>query len=215
MAVIGHNDSGPIYVSTNSGVTWIQTGSPSADWYSVAASADGNKIIAAAYLGQVYSSTNGGTSWASNSLPSASWVSVASSAFGTTLVAATDQGMLCISTNSGITWVSTNSPYPYFATATSADGMKSFAMSSTGVQGDLYTLQFTPNPRLNFSTSGNRLALSWLAPSTAFVLQQNLDLAATNWVTLTNAPVLNFTNLQDGVILSPAGSSGYFRLATP
>jgi hypothetical protein len=49
-------------------------------------------------------------------------------------------------------------------------------------------------------------------PSTNFGLQQNLDLSTTNWVTLTNAPVLNLTNLQDEIILSPTNSSGFFRL---
>ena len=151
----------------------------------------------------------------SNSLPNAEWYSVASSADGNTLLAATDRGMLYASTNSGTDWMSTNSPYPYTGSASSADGKKLFTMGTTGNQGDLYTLQYTPSPQLNLTTSGNNLALSWLVPSTNFVIQQNLDLTTTNWVTLTNAPVLNLTNLQDEVILSPTGSSGYYRLATP
>jgi photosystem II stability/assembly factor-like uncharacterized protein len=211
VAAIGYNDSGSIYVSTNAGATWIQTDSPIANWYSVASSTDGNTIIAAAYGDGVYSSTNGGIDWITNGLPSANWVSVASSADGTTFVALTEQSMLCISTNSGITWMSTNSLYPFFSPVLSADGRKAFAMGSTG----FYTLQFTPNPQLNITTLTNNIVLSWLVPSTFFALQQNLDLNTTNWVTLTNTPVLNPATLHDETILSPAGSSGYYRLVSP
>jgi len=111
--------------------------------------------------------------------------------------------------------MSTNSPYPYYGSASSADGRKLFTMGTTAFQGDLYTLQFTPTPQLNLTTSGNNLAFSWLVPSTKFVVQQNLDLTTTNWVTLTNVPVLNLINLQHEVIMSQAGGSGYYRLATP
>jgi photosystem II stability/assembly factor-like uncharacterized protein len=215
VAVIGYNDSGSIYVSTNSGVTWLPTESPSAEWYSVASSADGNRLIAAAYLGSVYTSTNSGTSWISNSLPSAEWYSVASSADGNTLVAVTDRGMLYASTNSGTVWVSTNSNYPFFGSASSADGRKLFTMGTTGYQGDLYTLQFKPSPQLNLTTSGNNLIFSWLLPSTDFVLQQNVDLTTTNWGTLTNTPILNFTSLQNQIMLSPSNDSAIYRLATP
>jgi hypothetical protein len=52
-------------------------------------------------------------------------------------------------------------------------------------------------------------------PSTDFGLQENLDLATTNWLDLTNTPVLNLTNLHNEVILSPTGSSGFYRLMTP
>ena len=214
-AVIGHNDNGSIYVSTNSGGAWVQTGSPSADWAAIASSADGNRLIAAASLGNVYTSTNGGVSWRSNSLPSAEWGSVSSSADGNALLAATDGGMLYASTNSGTVWLSTNSPYPYFGSASSADGKKLMAMGTTGNHGDLYTLQFTPTPHLNLKPSGSNLMFPWAVPSTKFVVQQNSDLSTTNWVTLTNVPVLNLTNLQHEIIMSPAGGSGYYRLATP
>lgn len=89
------------------------------------------------------------------------------------------------------------------------------AMGTTGYQGDLYTLQFTPTPHLNLKASGSHLAFSWTVPSTKFVVQQNADLSTTNWVTLTNVPVLNLTNLQHEVVMSPVGGSGYYRLVTP
>jgi hypothetical protein len=60
----------------------------------------------------------------------------------------------------------------------------------------------------------NKTMLSWIVPSTNFVLQQNVDLGTTNWVTLTNVPVLNPTNLQEEVSFSPSNSAGFFRLGT-
>ena len=63
--------------------------------------------------------------------------------------------------------------------------------------------------------SNNNLVLSWIVPTTNFVLQQNLDLTTTNWTNVTNAPVLNLTNLQDEVVLSPTNDSGFYRLKTP
>jgi hypothetical protein len=47
VAAIANN--GGIYASTNSGATWLhQTNAPNADWWSVASSSDGTKLIAAA-----------------------------------------------------------------------------------------------------------------------------------------------------------------------
>ena len=39
--------------------------------------------------------------------------------------------------------------------------------------------------------------LSWVVPSTKYVLQQSFDLIS--WTTVTNTPVLNLTNLQNEV----------------
>jgi hypothetical protein len=65
---------------------------------------------------------------------------------------------------------------------------------------------------LNLGPTNGSLAFSWTIPSTNFVLQQNLDLTTTNWVTLTNTPALNLTNLQNQICLSPTNSSAFFRL---
>ena len=56
------------------------------------------------------------------------------------------------------------------------------------------------------------LAFSWTVPSTNFVLQQNSDLSIEGWTTVTNLPVLNLTNLQEEVGLSPANGNSFFRL---
>jgi hypothetical protein len=68
---------------------------------------------------------------------------------------------------------------------------------------------------MNITPTNGNLALSWVIPSTNFVLQQNFDLTATNWTDVTNPPLLNLTNLQDEVTLPLTGGNCFYRLATP
>ena len=70
-----------------------------------------------------------------------------------------------------------------------------------------------PAPQLNLTPASGNLKLSWIMPTTNFVMQQCSDLGG--WKDMTNKPVLNLTNLQNEVILSPTGSSGFYRLKTP
>jgi hypothetical protein len=89
------NYSGAIYTSADSGFTWILSSAPNYDWQSVASSADGSKLTAAAGgpLGSVYTSTNSGFTWTQTSVPNGSWGPIASSADGTKLVAAGPGGV--------------------------------------------------------------------------------------------------------------------------
>jgi hypothetical protein len=57
------------------------------------------------------------------------------------------------------------------------------------------------------------LAVSWLVPSTNFVLQQSSDLIS--WAGVKDTPTLNLTNLLEQVILSPTNGNSFYRLATP
>jgi hypothetical protein len=57
--------------------------------------------------------------------------------------------------------------------------------------------------------------ISWVIPSTSFVLQQNPDLTATNWTDVATAPVLNLTNLQNQVTLPPPSAPTFYRLQNP
>ena len=75
------------------------------------------------------------------------------------------------------------------------------------------TLQIRPSPLMNTTPINGALVLSWLVPSTNFVLEQSADLSS--WTDLTNAPVLNLTNLQDEVALPLPDGDAFFRLKTP
>jgi len=124
-------------------------------------------------------------------------------------------GPIYTSTNSGVDWISNSAPITsWSAVATSADGNKMIAVADNNSQMGIYTAQTAPTPYLEITPMDDNLVFSWVVPSTNLVLQQNSDLSTTDWVTLTNAPTLNLTNLQDQVTLSPTNSSGYFRLVS-
>jgi hypothetical protein len=207
-----------IYVSTNSGMIWTASTAPLAIWQSIASSSDGKKMVAAAYNngygaypGSIYTSTDSGMTWTVTSAPSNSWFSVASSADGNILVAAVWGGLIYTSTNSGSSWNAADAPSTNWQfVACSADGSKFFA----GVNGGgIWTAQTTPTPQMNITPTNCNLTLSWIVPSTNFVLQKSCDLQI--WAEMTNQPVLNLTNLQNQVILSPPGSNVFYRLKTP
>jgi hypothetical protein len=67
----------------------------------------------------------------------------------------------------------------------------------------------------NMPSSGN-LLLSWQASSSAagFVLQEESDLAMTNWVTVTNLPALT-NGLNQVVIPLPLSGNQFYRLISP
>jgi hypothetical protein len=226
----GGGGSGPIYASTNSGATWVKTFAPIENWISVASSADGAKLVAVSQLkppsvgGSIFTSTNSGMNWTlANNIPSEPWSSVASSADGTKLIAVgysksfsslsgfSLAGGIFTSTNSGAAWTQTIGPSNYwYSVVASADGNKLVvAVSDDGI----YISQTMPSPQVNIMPINGNFKLSWLVPSTNFVMQQSSDL--TLWADMTNAPTLNLTNLQNQVTLCPFNSSGFYRLKTP
>ncbi|HEV2437258.1 MAG TPA: hypothetical protein VG077_14795 [Verrucomicrobiae bacterium] len=133
-----------VYVSTNSGATWVQRFPASSDlgYASIAASADGNTLVYATEAGLgVFISTNSGTTWelatnASN-LSGRQWVGVRCSADGTKMAVEGGVGgntvRLLTSTNSGSSWQMSFSAPGAFGWASSADGSKLFVWGS-----DLY-----------------------------------------------------------------------------
>jgi hypothetical protein len=126
--------AGPIFISTNSGATWMQTSAPSEIWSSLAFSADGTKLLAAAYqnsegnLGQLYLSSDSGNTWAPASTENNYWVSAASSADGSKLIAVAGYRwpIVFTSTDGGANWISNSmaagNPGGWQAVATTANG---------------------------------------------------------------------------------------------
>ena len=200
---------GQIYTSTNSGLAWTLSTAPGNWWISVSSSVDGTKLVAGGWQSPIFSSTDSGTTWTQANAPNGSCF-MASSADGTKLIAAYNNGGVYTSTNSGCTWISNNAPITsWTSVASSADGNKMVA-----VGGDLiYSTQITPAPTLNITPTNGNLMLSWIIPSTNFVLLQSCDLQS--WTAMTNQPVLNLTNLQNQVVLSSPNSNCFYRLASP
>jgi hypothetical protein len=137
----------PIYLSADAGMSWAPASAPTNYWISVASSADGAKLVAAASAffgdGLIYTSSDGGGTWARTSAPSNTWASVASSADGVRLVAAASaffgDGLLYTSGDAGMTWAPTSAPSNTWASvASSADGVRLVAAGAFG-GGLIYT----------------------------------------------------------------------------
>jgi hypothetical protein len=212
---------GYIYISTNSGSTWSPASVPSGGWVSVASSADGTHLVAASQPnveyytpGLIYFSTNSGLTWSSNSAVNATWSSVASSADGTKFVAVDNAGLVLVSTNSGTTWATNLAPIvAWQPVAMSGDGSKIIAGAAYGSIYISQSVQSAGPPRLSISLSGNQAFLTWPTNAAGFNLQQNTNLLTTNWVTVTNIPVV--TNILYQVTVPTTHSQNFYRLATP
>lgn len=212
--------SGGIYLSTNSGANWVQaTNAPNETWYSVSSSAKGDKLAATALpLGSdtIYISTNSGAIWT----PVSSIflvISIASSADGTKLVAAASEGGIYTSSDSGFDRaLNEGTQYTNWQiVASSADGGKLLAGWNSSSGGGISILQNTLAPKINIKSETHNIKLSWIVPSTTFVLERSPGLASANWTLVTNTPGLNFTNLQNELILPQTNSSFFFQLKTP
>lgn len=89
--------------STNWGASWSRRAVKTA--FALASSADGTKLLAAAWNGYLVRSVDGGTTW--TALPAVGarkWTSAASSADGTMLAAAVYGGFIYTSADGGATW---------------------------------------------------------------------------------------------------------------
>lgn len=209
---------GTIYRSTNSGTAWtsaspfFQTG-----FNDVACSADGSKAIVVGNT-SVYTTTNSGASWTWQRYApyqgTAPYVTCSADGKRITVAAGTyPPGVIYISTDLGVTWSTNNFSKGWIAIATSADGGRLIGGVVGGASNGGWTFQTNLSPTMQAATISNNLKLSWIIPSTNFVLQSSADLSS--WTNLTNQPVLNLTNLQDEVYLLPTNSNIFYRLKTP
>lgn len=194
-------------------------GAPNTNWQAVACSADKSRLVAVVNGGPIYLSTDAGTNWTASTAPSAGWKLVACSANGSAMIAATTNGPIYTSIDFGTSWVSnTVAVSRWVSVAVSADGSRMVAAAAPGFgqpQSRIYTLYNEPKPRLNLVETSNQVSLAWTIPGTNFVVQQSANLDSSGWLTLTNAPTLNLSNLQYELSLSSSNSSGFFRLSTP
>jgi hypothetical protein len=212
--------------STNSGMTWTKdTNTPVLYSYEspsqyIASSADGNKLVLAVTASgfgtppQIYVSTNFGDTWSLSLTLSNELSYVASSANGNILVGVpVGSGPIFVSTNSGVTWTTNNSPtnQEWGAVASSADGGKlSAAAGYYPAIGPIYLSQSVQSPLANITGGNGNVTVSWLVPSTNFVLLQSPDLSS--WTDVTNIPALNTNNAQDYVTLGSTNRVRFYRL---
>jgi hypothetical protein len=170
-----------VYALAIPGSAFGQTWTPVLDtdpntnyWITVASSADGATLVAAACGGPIVVSTNSGANWIETAAPYAEWDHVACSADGAKLVAVVGglfwSGLIYVSTNTGATWITTTAPTtPWTAVACSADGTKIvaagfnspvFASTNGGASWTPRSLTFGGGgygPSIACSTDGMRL----------------------------------------------------------
>jgi hypothetical protein len=109
-----------------------------------------------------------------------------------------------------ITVAPTTPPAQYFGFVTIQGGTNIFAANN--FSSPIFEISLTP-AALNITLSGTNLVLSWPSPPGGFVLQQSSGLATTNWLTMTNTPVI--TNFQNQIILPPNTGNQFYRLEYP
>ena len=90
---------------------WYSTTAATDNWVSVACSADGTNLVAAAaaapgFSGPICTSRDSGRTWTTYAVPYEPWIAVASSADGNVLAAASDWlvGSIYYSSDAGSTW---------------------------------------------------------------------------------------------------------------
>jgi len=198
-AVLGND----LYFSTNFGATWTPTNLPPQSWRSVCVSSDGKSIGATGNLG-TYVSGNAGISWTSNKI---NGNTVACSANGSTWIVTGSQ--VYTSNDGGAAWQTNLSTGQWYNGAVSADGCELVAI---GFPGGTMIGRVTPSPRLGIQATNGAIGISWLIPSTNFVLQQSTDLTSTDWLFVASSPLLNFTNLHYEVTVPVTASNSFFRL---
>ena len=83
------------------------------------------------------------------------------------------------------------------------------------IEGGFWTdLEAVPEPgppglAIELVSPGSAL-ITWPAPSTGYALQQNISLTTTNWVAVTNAPIVVHGEMQ--ITVSPTVGNRYYRL---
>jgi hypothetical protein len=221
----GLSENPTIYCSFDAGSTWTRTSAPSNKWTSVASSADGAKLVAAAWLytdgyhlgdGGIYRSSDSGTNWTRTRAPSDGWFAVTCSGDGTLLFAIGGNGVQ-VSTNSGVSWGAVPLPGPdsWNGAACSRDGRCLVAAGRAHIatlRSPVPVPPTAPSPQLVINRSNGNLGLSWLVPSTPFVLEQNSDFRSDGWVAMPTPPSLNFTNLNYQLTLPPTSGNAFYRL---
>jgi hypothetical protein len=199
-----------VWLSADAGVSWSLA--LASNVTTVASSVDGRTLMAAqAHV--VYVSTDFGATWSSQEVGNLDATSSACSADGTRLGLASYSGIY-ISTNSGTTWeLSNQQALAWDSVACSADGHRWWA--SRGGGGGLFSGMSPPAPVLKIDETNGNVKLSWIVPSSPYVLQQRPFVDGSVWSVVAVTPSMNTSTLCDEVSVPSMSASGFFRLANP
>jgi photosystem II stability/assembly factor-like uncharacterized protein len=227
-------DRGIVLTSTNDGATWQFSGGQKEfyqGYYQIAGSADLTYLISSIMMlsagfdehcGVVITSHDFGASWQQTSSPCLEggvFAALSSSAQGKDLAALTDNSSIPVlrSTDGGATWssnvVSGSETWLWGSylspLASSADGKR---LVVGGPFGGIYTWHTTPTPELKPKMENGQFELSWLVPSSKFILQQNPDMGTSGWTDVATLPSFDATTL-DYRFRPNGGGTMFYRLA--
>ena len=112
---------------------------------------------------------------------------------------------------------STGIVYSVSGTIGQPDAGSAMSGGNFSVDGGFWGIFAVPTPGAPLlaiaRTPTNTVAVSWPSPSTGFVLQQNANVATTNWVAATESVTDNGTN--KFVIVNPPAGNRFYRLSKP
>jgi len=228
------NISGPAYISTNSGKTFIKASSPNRNWVCLACSGDGLRVAAVdASAHVVVTSTDCGMTWKTNSPPLFDWwSSIACSADGIKLIVAaggfngSTNGPVLTSADAGATWASSSLPISNWrAVASSSDG-RIFAAAQGGQHpggiylssnaGESWTLTaapFTNWQSIALSADGKRLVALARVGANQLYISTNLG-ASWQSAVLPQAIWTALAISADGSTIFASGDRNIIRLRT-
>jgi len=199
--------------------TWTQTGAPSNHWAGIAASADGTRLVAVggssrAGPGSIYTSTDAGNTWVSNNAPKLNWIAVCSSADGSRL-AAVAYNSSGVWTNSGQSWAQTASPLNLFypsSIASSADGSRLIALTSTALISTNFGRSWTPNPTVGGEgCAASAAGLKMLALGSNPYVSTNAGVSWTNYANLLWEEFRAAASSADGTTLAALADAGVWH----
>jgi len=194
-----------LYSSSNFGVNWTSQNISLPGFGSLCTSSDGNWIGLTGLNRLTIISSDGGATWRTNAIAGQT---IDCSANGTNWIIAGNQ--IYTSVDAGVTWVTNFSSAQWLGGLVSADGAE---LAAVGSGQGIWIGRVVPSPQLNIQSQTPNVTISWLIPSTNFVLQQTADLSNPTWTPVSTTPTLNFTNLQQQVTAPAAGSNSFFRLS--
>jgi hypothetical protein len=112
--------------------------------------------------------------------------------------------------------VSTGAVYSVSGTIGQHDASGPMTGSTYSLTGGFWAfaaVQTPGAPLLSIMRSNNSAIVSWVAPSTGFVLQTNSDLSTTNWVN--DLSPVTISNGSNNVTVTPPLGNLFFRLKNP
>lgn len=188
-----------VWLNPASAQIWKLSNLSTATWTSIAASADGVKLVAMASSGQIFTSTNAGASWITNNVLASVWTGVASSADGGRLVAINNSGG--VYTNSGINWalsfgLTTPISANWQCVASSANGSNLVVAGIQVISGLIY---FSTNAGASWAKAiagnVNLKSIAFAGNGTNVFAAGNTLITSTNagasWASLNSAPTID------------------------